>query len=78
MDASAAARRLAAVNRHLSSGGGGGEAGEAMTTTRNGEHSMALPRSSTTVISPSAVSAARPGFRADRLLDGQVRGSVAR
>ena len=69
MDATAAARRLAAVNRHL---GGGGETAGGETTEQQHSTSMALP----SVITPSAVSSAgRRAFRADRLLDGQVRGS---
>ena len=77
MDTTAAARRLAAVNRHLG-GGGAGETAGGETTTTEQQHSatpMALlpPPPPSTIISPSAVSASRPAFRADRLLDGQVR-----
>lgn len=70
MDATAAARRLAAVNRHL---GGGGEAAAAEKEQQHSSSSaMALPRSACP-IAPSAVAAgARPAFRADRLLDGQA------
>ena len=64
MDTTAAARRLAAVNRHL--GGGETAGGEA-------EQHSAAPMALPSTISPSAVSAARQAFRADRLLDGQVR-----
>lgn len=70
MDATAAARRLAAVNRHL---GGGGEAEQQQ---QQQQHSATAPMAllPSTTIAPSAVSAARQAaFRADRLLDGQVR-----
>lgn len=67
MDATAAARRLAAVNRHL---GGGSEHGKDSMSSS----SMVLSSSSSSPpIAPSAVAAGvRPAFRADCLLDGQV------
>jgi len=75
MEATAAARRLAAVNRHLGGGSGEAAAGEATEQQQHSTSSSGALLLPPMIISPSAVSAAprQVSFRADRLLDGQVR-----